>query len=156
MNAHHPPRWTYPNITRRTALQAGAVSILGLGMSHLEALPAIAGPEVQSPAKSVIYIFLSGGLSQLDSFDLKPHAPPEIRGEFSPIATKTPGIHLRQQSSPTGVPYAKLVVENISVLFDRIRSLSRTQTHKAILSDRRPQHAGNTRSKGNRQISRLS
>jgi hypothetical protein len=40
----------------------------------------------------VIYIFLSGGLSQLDSFDLKPEAPAEIRGEFRPVATRTPGI----------------------------------------------------------------
>src|SRR5262249_8946899 len=42
----------------------------------------------------VIYIFLSGGLSQLDSFDLKPHAPESIRGEFKPIATRTPGIYI--------------------------------------------------------------
>ena len=45
-------------------------------------------------ARSVIYIFLSGGLSQLDSFDLKPDAPADIRGEFRPIATRTPGIHI--------------------------------------------------------------
>ncbi|MCI0459502.1 MAG: DUF1501 domain-containing protein, partial [Gemmataceae bacterium] len=44
--------------------------------------------------RSVIYIFLSGGLSQLDSFDLKPHAPADIRGEFRPIATRTPGIQI--------------------------------------------------------------
>src|SRR5947209_7023237 len=44
--------------------------------------------------KSVIYIFLSGGLSQLDSFDLKPGAPAEIRGEFQTIATRTPGIRI--------------------------------------------------------------
>ena len=47
-----------------------------------------------SKARSVIYIFLSGGLSQLESFDLKPDAPAEIRGEFRPIATKTPGIEI--------------------------------------------------------------
>jgi len=45
-------------------------------------------------ARSVIYIFLSGGLSQLESFDLKPDAPAEIRGEFRPIATRTPGIEI--------------------------------------------------------------
>ena len=43
---------------------------------------------------SVIYIFLSGGLSQIDTFDMKPDASPEIRGEFDPIATKTPGLHI--------------------------------------------------------------
>ena len=52
--------------------------------------PATGGP----PARSVIYIFLSGGLAQHDSFDLKPDAPDEIRGEFRPIATRTPGVHI--------------------------------------------------------------
>jgi hypothetical protein len=47
-----------------------------------------------SKAKSVIYIFLSGGLSQLESFDLKPGAPAEIRGEFRSIPTKTAGIEI--------------------------------------------------------------
>jgi hypothetical protein len=45
-------------------------------------------------AKSVIYVFLSGGLAQHDSFDLKPDAPEDIRGEFKPIATRTPGIQI--------------------------------------------------------------
>jgi hypothetical protein len=42
----------------------------------------------------VVYIFLSGGLAQLDSFDPKPDAPTEIRGEFQAIATRTPGIRI--------------------------------------------------------------
>jgi hypothetical protein len=42
----------------------------------------------------VIFVFLSGGLSQLDSFDPKPDAPADVRGEFSPIATRTPGVHV--------------------------------------------------------------
>ena len=45
-------------------------------------------------AKAVIYIFLSGGLAQHDSFDMKPDAPDLIRGEFRPIATRTPGIQI--------------------------------------------------------------
>ncbi|MFL5342868.1 MAG: DUF1501 domain-containing protein [Gemmataceae bacterium] len=79
----------HPKFSRRTALQAGAVSLLGLGMNHLSAVRG-------SPAKprSVIYIFLSGGLAQHDSFDLKSDAPAEIRGEFRPIATTTPGIQI--------------------------------------------------------------
>ena len=44
--------------------------------------------------KSVIYIFLSGGLAQHESFDMKPDAPDTIRGEFKPIATRTPGIQI--------------------------------------------------------------
>ena len=45
-------------------------------------------------AKACIYIFLSGGLAQHDSFDPKPHAPAEVRGEFQSIETKTPGIQI--------------------------------------------------------------
>jgi hypothetical protein len=65
-------------------------------MNHLEALrnEAAASSTPVAPARAVIYIFLSGGLSQLDSFDLKPDAPPEVRGEFRPIATRTPGIQI--------------------------------------------------------------
>ena len=85
----------HPDISRRTALQAGAVGLLGLGMNHLGALRA-ASPTSTAvhPAKACIYIFLSGGLAQHESFDLKPHAPAEIRGEFSPIATQTPGMDI--------------------------------------------------------------
>lgn len=85
-------------LTRRSLLQAGSISLLGLGMDQLAALQAQAsGTEArQRPrtAKSVIYIFLSGGLSQIDSFDMKPEAPEEIRGEFKPIPTRTPGLHI--------------------------------------------------------------
>jgi hypothetical protein len=85
----------HPQISRRTALQAGAVGLLGLGMNHLAPLRA-ADPVKNSdhPAQACIFIFLSGGLAQHESFDLKPHAPAEIRGEFSPIATGTPGIEI--------------------------------------------------------------
>jgi hypothetical protein len=82
----------HPIFTRRTALQAGAVGLLGLGMNDLAALRA-AQPTIKN-AKSVLYIFLSGGLAQQDSFDMKPNAPAEIRGEFKPIATRTPGIQI--------------------------------------------------------------
>jgi hypothetical protein len=85
----------HPVLTRRTALQAGSIGLLGLGMNHLEPLRAMAGPAApRVKARSVIYIFLSGGLTQLDSFDLKPDAPAEIRGEFKPIATRTPGVRI--------------------------------------------------------------
>jgi hypothetical protein len=79
--------------TRRTALQAGAIGLLGLGMTELSALRARAG-SAPPRARSVIFVFLTGGLSQLDSFDLKPEAPDSIRGEFQPIATRTPGIQI--------------------------------------------------------------
>lgn len=91
-----PRSWSHPSLTRRTALQAGAIGLLGLGTNHLHALRAAAAPghELVPTAKSVIYIFLSGGLAQQDSFDLKPEAPDNIRGEFRPIATTTPGLDI--------------------------------------------------------------
>ena len=84
--------------SRRTAVQAGAIGLLNLGMNHVSGLRALAAPAeaaAASPkAKAVIYIFLSGGLAQHDSFDMKPVAPDGIRGEFQPIATRTPGIQI--------------------------------------------------------------
>ena len=79
-------------LNRRTAIHAGALGLMGLSMSDLARLQA----ETDSPrrAKSVIYVFLSGGLAQHESFDMKPEAPKEIRGTFNPIRTKTPGIHI--------------------------------------------------------------
>ena len=83
---------TTNTLTRRTILQAGTIGLLGLDLAALR------GAERATPrhgsAKSVLFIFLSGGLSQLDSFDMKPDGPAEIRGEFSPVATRTPGIQI--------------------------------------------------------------
>ncbi len=90
----------HPRVSRRTAIRAGAIGLMGLGMNHLGPLRALGangqtgstGPSIK--AKSVIYIFLSGGLSQIDSFDMKPDAPDGIRSEFEPIATSTPGLSI--------------------------------------------------------------
>jgi len=67
-----------------------------MGTNHLQGLRAANRPVSNSTAKSCIYIFLSGGLSQLDSFDLKPDAPDAVRGEFNPIDTNTPGIQISE------------------------------------------------------------
>ncbi|WP_010584385.1 DUF1501 domain-containing protein [Schlesneria paludicola] len=86
----------HPTFARRTALQAGGIGLLGLGMNHVSALQAadMATFKGKSTAKSVIYIFLSGGLAQHESFDMKPDAPADIRGDFQPIATSTPGLNI--------------------------------------------------------------
>jgi uncharacterized protein (DUF1501 family) len=85
-------------LSRRTMLQAGSVSLLGLGMNHLAALrqadASPTSPAAGGRAKSVIFIFLSGGLGHHDSFDPKPEAPAQIRGEFTPIATQSSAIQI--------------------------------------------------------------
>src|SRR5205085_11342923 len=92
----HPPSpaLQHPVFSRRTAVQAGAVGLLGLGTGHVAALRALAADAPAPKARTVIYIFLSGGLAQQDSFDLKPDAAAEYRGEFKPIATRTPGLQI--------------------------------------------------------------
>ena len=55
-------------------------------------------------AKSVIIVFLTGGLSHLDSFDMKPDAPDGIRGEFRPIDTAVPGIQYLRAPAAAGRP----------------------------------------------------
>jgi hypothetical protein len=80
---------------RRDLLKLGIGGVTAglLGESLIRAVSADARCPADNP-RSVIYIFLSGGLSQLDSFDLKPDAPAEIRGEFRPVATRTPGVRV--------------------------------------------------------------
>src|SRR5262249_58970564 len=75
------------------ATQAGAIGLPGLGAADLGALQALAGT-TSHKARACIYIFLSGGLAQHDSFDLKPDAPEDIRGEFKPVATRTTGVRI--------------------------------------------------------------
>ena len=77
-------------IKRRSFLQAGSLAVGGLTLPGLLRAESAAG--TGSSQKSVIMVYLSGGLSHQDTFDLKPLAPKEIRGEFDPIPTSVPGI----------------------------------------------------------------
>ena len=77
---------------RRDWLASTGAAAFGLPM-----LPKVTGATEPAPirrAKSIIMIYLPGGLAQHDSFDLKPDAPDSIRGEFRPIATEVPGIDI--------------------------------------------------------------
>lgn len=77
-------------LTRRQALVAGSVGLCGLDLARLSQLRANVAPR----AKSCVFLFLFGGPSHIDLWDMKPQAPAEIRGEFRSIATSTPGIPL--------------------------------------------------------------
>src|SRR5580692_108772 len=78
-------------ISRRGFLQVGSLAVGGLTLPGLMRAEAASGRKTQ---KSVIMVYLSGGLAHQDSFDLKPNAPAEVRGEFKPIATDVPGVHI--------------------------------------------------------------
>jgi hypothetical protein len=73
-------------------LQVGGISFLGLSLPQL-LRAAATGPSAAS-ADACILVFLNGGPSHLDMWDLKPEAPAEVRGEFKPIATTLPGVQL--------------------------------------------------------------
>ena len=80
-------------LSRRSFLQAGALAMGGLS------LPTLLKAEQQSGRrshKSVIMVYLSGGLSHHDTFDMKPDAPAEIAGEFKPRATNVTGIQISE------------------------------------------------------------
>lgn len=78
-------------ISRRSFLQIGSLAATGLTLPHL--LRAEQAGATKSN-KSVILVYLSGGLAHQDTVDLKPDAPDEVRGEFQPIDSKVPGIQL--------------------------------------------------------------
>jgi uncharacterized protein (DUF1501 family) len=89
-------------INRREMLQVGYSGLLGIGLSSLLGRPVAAASSGRSEGtssskpRSVILVFLTGAPSHLDTFDPKPDAPPEIRGEFKAIATSVPGLHVSE------------------------------------------------------------
>jgi uncharacterized protein (DUF1501 family) len=78
-------------ITRREVLQVGYSGLVGMGLPSLLAAQSHAASTARR-GKSVILIFQTGAPSHVDTFDMKPEAPAEVRGSFKPIATKVPGI----------------------------------------------------------------
>ncbi|MFK5108699.1 hypothetical protein ACI394_29685, partial [Klebsiella pneumoniae] len=81
-------------VSRREFLQIGSAGFLGLTLPGLfAAQQARAASEIDNEM-SVILVFLWGGPPHQDSFDMKPDAPAEIRGQFKPIPTNVPGIHV--------------------------------------------------------------
>ncbi len=81
-------------LSRRTLLQAGALGAWGLTLPQIWQARALAG-EPRSPLKkSIILVWLWGGPSHLDTFDMKPQAPLEYRGPFVPVPTNVPGINI--------------------------------------------------------------
>lgn len=82
-------------VRRREFLKIGVLSGTGLSLANYFRM-ADAGEIQAGKATSAIFINLGGGPSHMDTFDLKPNAPSEYRGEFQPIATNAPGVEISE------------------------------------------------------------
>lgn len=87
--------------TRRRLLQVGGIGMLGLGLPDFlrasvtgDTAPGMSTGRGSSSIKSCIFIMQYGGASHIDSWDLKPDGPAEIRGPYRPIATRVPGVQI--------------------------------------------------------------
>jgi len=94
-------------VSRRSFLQVGSLAIGGLTLPGLLRAEARAG---RKGHKSVIMVYLTGGLAHQDTFDLKPNAPAEVRGEFRPIATNVAGVQFGEHLPRLARCTDKLVV----------------------------------------------
>lgn len=109
--------------SRRWFLQTGMAGIAGLSLPQILAARAAAGGSA-TPPKSVLMFWLSGGLSHIDSWDVKPEAPREIRGPFDSIPTSLPGVRFTEH-----LPLQASIMHKLSI----IRSVDcRSSNHTPI------------------------
>src|SRR5262252_6962186 len=105
--ANRAPRFC-DGVSRRNFLRIGALGMGGLLLPQV--LQAESATGVRRSHKAVIMIFLPGGPSHQDMFDLKMDAPSEIRGEFKPISTKVAGIQICEHMPRIAAVMDKLTV----------------------------------------------
>src|SRR5262245_23333401 len=87
---------TCDGITRRDFLQVGTLGALGFSLARFAQLQALGAVDRKASDKACILIFNLGAPSQLDTWDMKPDAPREIRGPFKPIRTNNPDIQISE------------------------------------------------------------
>src|ERR1035438_1347920 len=83
-------------LVRRDLLRASPIAALGLGLTQFLGVKAKGAVDHARPDASCILLMLVGGPSQLDTFDMKPGAPSEIRGPYRPIKTNVPGVEISE------------------------------------------------------------
>ena len=98
-------------MTRRDALHIGAVAMGSVGFGLSDLLRAEGEAAARASGKNLINIFLHGGPTHMDTFDLKPEAPVEYRGESRPIATNVPGVEICEL-----MPELAGVADNYSII----------------------------------------
>ncbi len=113
-------------VSRRDFLRVGALGGLGLALPDLLRAEAVARGRDAARAKSVLLVFLGGGLSHHDSFDPKPEAPPEVRGRYKPIATSVPGLQVGEL-----LPMTARVLDRVTL----VRSGSHNNDHHETASN---------------------
>jgi hypothetical protein len=125
----NPSRQPCRGPSRREVLRLGSLGFLGLGLDEWFRLRASAAsrPDDSAKVKSCILIWLAGGPSHLDTFDPKPDASVDVRGEFKPIATAVPGLKISE------------VFPNLARVMDRV-TLIRSMTSPEADHDRAAHH----------------
>jgi len=98
------------HLLRRDCLRLGTLSAFGLGLVNWFQLQALGAVQARATAKSCILIWLDGGPSHLETFDLKPEAPLEVRGPFRAISTNVPGISVSEHLPLTAHVCDKLTI----------------------------------------------
>ena len=115
LSVHGSPRRLCNGLTRRELIQAAGAGLFGTSLTSL--LAAEEAGLIQRPrARSVLFLFLFGGPSQLETFDMKPEAPQEVRGPCQPIASRTPDLRICEK------------LPKLAALSDRF-AVIRTMTH---------------------------
>ena len=125
---HAIPHRHTTGLTRREVLQVGYSGLLGVGLAGLLGGKArAASGDGGGRAKSIVLVFLTGGPSHLDTFDMKPDGPAEIKGEFKPIDTNVPGLQFCEHLPRLAAHADKLAV---------VRSLAHPETNHLLATHR--------------------
>ena len=125
-------------LTRRRFLNAGSLACMAAGLSQVMRLRAVTGESGgRRDDTAIILVWLTGGLSHMDTYDLKPETPLEYRGEFAPIRSNVPGIEVGEL-----LPLHAKIADKFSL----IRSASHgfgdhDGAHKRMLTGRIPKSA---------------
>ncbi len=135
-------------VSRRNFLKIGAMSA-GLTLADLLRLRAEGSGDFSKSAKSVIMVYLGGGPSHIDTYDLKPDAPAEYRGEFRPIAANVPGVQLCELFPKQAALFDKLAVirsvvatgehSDSTITTGYTEAVNRTAHHPSIGLNKLPQ-----------------